>query len=202
MAGSVPLFLHLLMSFLIAFPVAATAFSYAEGLDGDLSGDRLAPTTLVAAQGSNTLSGSTVGGDLEYLRITLPAGTQLGSLVLSSVTSTDDLIFIAMQEGTTFTVTPATATEGALLGYAHFGTGPLAGGATPGNDFLDDMCGAAGAIGCIPPLGATDYTFWIQQIGGTAFAYTLDFVVVPEPGTFTLLGLGMLGLVGWRRGRA
>ena len=101
MGGSVSLVPRLLVSLLLAFPVAATAFSYSETFDGDLSGNNLLPTALVAAQGSNLLSGSTVGGDLEYLRITLPAGTQLAALVLNSVTSSDDLIFIAAQEGTT-----------------------------------------------------------------------------------------------------
>jgi len=119
--------------------------------------------------------------------------------VLDSVTSTDDLAFIAVQQGTTFTVTPLTATASALLGYAHFGSGLGAGGATVGNDMLDDMGVAAFAIGFVPPLGASDYTFWIQQTGTQAFAYSLNFAVVPEPGTFALLGLGLLALVWTRR---
>jgi hypothetical protein len=188
---------------LTAIPCAARAFSYAEGTNGDLSGDRLSPTALVASPGANTLSGSTVFGDLDYVRITLPSGLQLASLILDSVTSVDDVAFIGMQSGTTFTVTPAEASAGDLLGYKHFGTGPTAGGATPGNDMLDDMCASAGAIGCTPPLLGSDFTFWIQQTSVSSFAYSLTFVAaVPEPGTFALVGLGLLGLATRRRSRA
>jgi hypothetical protein len=192
-----------LICLLIGVPAVAGAFTYNEGIDGELSADRLAPTALVAAVGSNTLTGSTVSGDLDYVRITLPVGLQLGALVLDSVASTDDVAFIALQAGPIFTVTPATATQSALLGYTHFGTGPTAGGATPGNDFLDDMCVAPGAIHCVPPLTGSDYTFWIQQTGAQPFAYSFDFVVtpVPEPSTFALLGLGAAGLAVRKRSR-
>jgi hypothetical protein len=185
---------------LAALPTAAGAFSYSEGVNGDLSGDRLNPTALVAAFGSNTLGASTVQGDLEYVRITLPAGLVLDSLVLTAVTSTDDVAFIAVQSGTTFTVTPGTATPGDLLGYTHFGSGTLAGGATVGNDMLDDIGIGAGSIGFTPPLVGSDFTFWIQQTQPIAFAYTLDFVAVPEPGSFALLGLGVTALA-WARRR-
>jgi hypothetical protein len=88
---------------LLVLPSTAGAFTYNESINGDLSGNRLAPTALVAAVGSNTLIGTTVSGDVEYVRITLPAGTQLTSLILNSITSTDDNAFIAVQQGTTFT---------------------------------------------------------------------------------------------------
>jgi len=188
-----------LASILVALPVAATAFTFTEPGDGELSGDRLVPTSFVAALGANTLIGTTIAGDLEYVHISLPSGYELASLILNSVTSADDVAFIALQQGTTFSVAPAGATPGVLLGYGHFGTGPLAGGATPGNDMLDDLCTAADAIGCLPPLGASDYTFWIQQTGAQSYGYSLNFVVIPEPGSFVLLGLGVLGVVGWRR---
>jgi hypothetical protein len=178
-------------------PCAAGAFSH-DDVVNDLSGNHLAPTALVATLGANVLTGTTVVGDLDYLTISLPGGLQIASLVLDSVTSVDNVAFIAVQQGTTFS-DPGTATPGVLLGYAHFGTGPAAGGATPGNDMLDDLGLAAGAIGFAPPLGAADYTFWIQQTQAQAFGYSMTFNVVPEPGTFALLGLGLLALSGTRR---
>ena len=188
---------------LTVIPCAASAFSYAEGTNGDLSGDRLNPTALVASPGANTLSGSTVFGDLDYVRISLPSGYALSALILDSVTSTDDVAFIGMQSGTTFTVTPTSVSASDLLGYKHFGTGPTAGGATPGNDMLDDMCASAAAIGCTPPLLGSDFAFWIQQTSVSSFAYSLTFVAaVPEPGALPLLALGLIGLATRRRSRA
>jgi len=191
----------LLALLLAATPSAAGAFSYDEGIDGDLSGDRLAPTALLAALGSNTLSATSVAGDLEYVHLSLPSGTSLASLVLTSFSSTDDVAFIAVQAGSAFSVPPASATPGDLLGYAHFGSGSLAGGATVGNDMLDDLGAAADAIGFVPPLTGSDYTFWIQQTGPQPFGYTLDFQVVPEPRTGALVVMGLIALAARRRQR-
>ena len=186
----------------LVLPTAAAAFVYSESIDGDLSGDRLNPTTLVAQVGSNALIGSTVGGDLDYVRIALPPGAQLSALVLNAVSSTDDTAFIAVQQGTFFTVAPDDAIEGDLLGYAHFGTGPLAGTATPGNDILDNIGLGAESIGFVPPLTASDYTFWIQQFQAQPFSYSFDFVVLPEPGAAGLLaGVALLAGLTRRRGR-
>ena len=184
---------------LLVLPSAASAFTYSESVNGDLSGNRTAPTALIAAEGSNTLIGTTVSGDVEYVRITLPSGTRLTSLVLNSVTSIDDNAFIAVQQGTTFTVSPATATESDLLGYTHFGTGALSGTATPGNDILDNMGVGPGAIGFVPPLTGSDYTFWIQQFNAQSFGYSFNFVVAPEPHSGLLLSAAMIGLGFTRR---
>ena len=188
----------LLACAIAALPLTAGAFSYNENVDGDLSDDRLAPTALVAAKGSNTLTAGSVGGDVDYVRVSLPAGFALASLVLDAFTSTDDVAFLGLQKGTIFSVTPSNATAGDLLGYTHFGSGPLAGGATVGNDMLDDIAIAQDAQGFLPPLHDDDYTFWIQQLGAVPFGYTLDFVVVPEPAGFGLLGLGLLAIAGAR----
>ena len=92
-------------------------------------------------------------------------------------------------------MTPAQAQANlaTLLGYLHFGNGALAGTATPGNDILDNIGVGAGSQGFVPPLTGTDYTFWIQQTG-PAVSYSFHFVVIPEPGSFALLGLGLLAL--------
>jgi hypothetical protein len=102
--------------------------------------------------------------------------------------------------GTFFTVSPDEAVEGDLLGYTHFGTGPAAGTATPGNDILDNIGVGPESIGFVPPLPGSDYTFWIQQFNAQPFAYSVDFVVMPEPGSLALLpGIALLVVLRSRR---
>jgi hypothetical protein len=151
--------------------------------------------------GSNTFSGTMSASDLEYVRISLPPGVEMSALVLISVQSTDDTAFIAVQEGTIFSVAPDQAVEGDLLGYTHFGTGPLAGTARPGNDILDNMAVAPEAIGFVPPLTGSDYTFWLQQFNAQPFSYSFDVFVVPEPRASTLSATGALALVALARCR-
>ncbi len=169
---------------------AARATVYNEAVNGDLSGARLAPTVLVSTPGSNTITATSVSGDLEYLRVTIPAGHRLSAINVVSSTSTS-VSFIAVQNGDTFSVDPAGATPALLLGYAHFGPGNF----TLGTDILDNMGSGSGALGFTPPLPAGNYTFWSQETGG-AVTYTLDFVVTAAPVSVPLprVSIGLLAL--------
>ncbi len=161
---------------------------------GDLSGDRLAPSAFVLNVGSNNLIGSVAGGELDYVALTVPAGAQLTEITLVSYASVDQVAFIGMQQGATFTE-PAVGTNVAnLLGYTHFGSG----GAAPGTDILDNIGTGAGAQGFVPPLPAAEYTFWIQQLGSLT-EYNLDFVVVPEPSSWLLAVLSAVGALTYLR---
>lgn len=149
--------------------------SYDEAADGDLSGDRLNPTTLPISAGSNLLTATSVAGDLEYVAITVPDGMHLNELILTDYISTDDVSFIAVQVGTTFTE-PATGTDPAnLLGWNHFGSGA----GQVGTDILDDIGSGAGAMGFTGSLPSGDYTFWIQETGAAPATYTLDLRLSP-----------------------
>jgi hypothetical protein len=164
----------------LAAPLHA-AIVYSEGVSGDLSNDRNAPTVVTVAPGDNDVVGSSGFGDTEYFRITIPALHQLTGVVVKSYVGGDPTSFIAVQRGTTFTVSAAAAQPGDLDGYAHFG--PSSG------NILDDMGAGfeARGGGFTPPLGPDSYTFWVQQLGGTS-NYTLNFTVVqvPEPSAMGL----------------
>ncbi|MGI9290864.1 MAG: hypothetical protein ACR2QG_06270 [Gammaproteobacteria bacterium] len=181
----------------LVLPGLASAFSYDENIDGDLSGDRFNPTDLgVAALGSNLLSATSVANDLEYFTFNVVAGQQLDAIELLSWNSTDDVSFAAIQAGTVFTEPAAGTDVSNLLGWHHFGLPDL------GTDFLDDMGSAFGVIGFTAPLSAGDYVFWFQETGPNPAAYSVDFKtsVVPVPAAVWLF-VSALGVLGWRKRR-
>jgi hypothetical protein len=186
-------FLHeaaaLWMSALFATSAGATIL-HDEGVDGDISNDRLNPTDHMLAFGTNSVIATSVSGDREYLTLTVPAGMQLDSVVLFSYTSVDPLSFIAVQSGTTLTEPPTGTDPSNLLGWTHFGPGA----GNVGTDILDDLGASAPAIGFSPPLGPGDYTWWMQQTGVNAATFQFDFNVSPEPATLGLVALVALGL--------
>jgi hypothetical protein len=129
-----------------------------EGIQGDLSGDRSAPTSLSFSAGSNELIATSSGGDIEYVTFAIPAGQQLNSVILSSYSGLDGTAFFGLQKGATFTEPPNGTVVGNLLGYTHFG--PAVGNV--GGDILSQAGSGAGAQGFTPPLAADSYSVWLQ----------------------------------------
>jgi hypothetical protein len=189
----------------LSFASVASADNYNEGIDGDLSNNRLAPTVISLDPGSNTITATSVAGDPEYYTVNVPSGFQLSPVTLVSYVSLDSVAFVGLQSGTTFTE-PATGTDVTqLLGWLHFGPGLV------GTDILDDIGLGPGAIGFTGPLPAGDYTFWSQQTGANATTYTFDLVLTAAPSVpalssrLTLLlcaGLGLVLLMALRRREA
>jgi hypothetical protein len=112
------------------------------------------------------------------LRVDVPTSHFLRSTFVQFFTSSD-VMFIGVQQGSTFTVTPQEAAAGDMYGYAHFGNSA----GNVGTNILDDMGTAPGAIGFTPPLAAGSYTFWLQQgtAGGTTYQLNFD---VFRPGDY------------------
>lgn len=183
----------------IVAPISATLADvviWNEAVNGDISGDRLNPSVAGLSLGVNTLIASSLTGDREYIRLTIPAGLNLASIINVTWESEDPIAFIGVQQGPTFTEPPTGTNVANLLGWTHFGSGP----GTVGQNILPAMSASAGAIGFTPPLAANTYTFWIQQTGPLLATYRLDFVVAPAPGTAAFSAIAFAG-VARRRGR-
>lgn len=174
---------------------AGTVFD--EQVDGDLSNDRFNPTEISVTAGSNSFAGETVAGDRDFLTFSIAPGFQLDAIFLDFYDSQSEQSFIAIETGTQLDTDPDGGDPSGLLGYVHFGTGP----GNVGTDILDDMGVGAGAVGFLPPLGASDYTVWIQETGPSPAAYTfrLEISAVPAPGGLLMIAAAFV--TGRRRRR-
>lgn len=169
---------------------------------GDLSPSGLAPTPVPVAAGSNQILGTTgfvTSADRDYFTITVPSGLELISLTILPGTGVGaTLAFIGLQEGPQVTVPTQPVDATGLLGWHHYSSADI------NTDILPAMGTAGfGSSGFVPPLGAGDYTFWIQDTSPGRFAYGLDLVLapVPEPGTLAMIlaGIAAIGIVRRRR---
>ena len=153
-----------------AGPVDSGAL-FDEATDGEISGDANSPLSLQLADGSNVLNGTVVAGDIDYVTVNVPAGSELSAINLVSYESGNDQSFIGVQQGTVFTEPPVDTVVGNLLGFTLFGT------ATEGTNILPNIGSGDGAQGFSGPLPAGDYTFWIQETGDASATYSFDFAV-------------------------
>jgi hypothetical protein len=193
---SAPLAAGAFVAVLLAAGAGASAVTvWDEAISGDLSNDRANPTLLPMLPGTNSLSATSVAGDREFVRFTIAPGLRLDSVFLRSYSSADGIAFVGAQRGTSLTESPDNPNPANLLGYSHFGPGA----GNVGADLLPQIGAGPGSQGFIPPLGAGDYTFWLQQTGGSPTTYSMDFVVTPEPTAVGLLALTAAGLLYRRR---
>jgi len=178
----------------------AVAASYDEAIDGDLSGNWLAPTVLTLDAGSNHVQGlfgiSPVPGtaDLDYLAIVVPDGYVVSSLILESLNPGGANSFLGVQSGPQMTMPPTSTDPSVLLGWNHIFKNQQ------GTDLLP-------YLGITGGLAAGSYTFWINETDKTyAWSYGFDFQVtaVPEPETWAMLlaGIGLLACGTRRRQRS
>jgi len=178
---------------------------------GDLSNDRLTPTTWVldtatlgptAGVFNNVLSGKTGRSagvvDPDYIHVVVPQGLQLVALRVGNQTQSGGPggSFIGLAAGAVMPVLPNATSAAGLLGWRHYGP------ADRNTDILPLMAVPfAGSSGFAVPLPAGDYTLWIQELAPGAFDYrfNLQLAAVPEPAGAALLLLGLAALAARRR---
>jgi len=155
--------------------VNVTLVHFLESALGDFSGSQGSPTAISLGTSSKSLLGSVTGGSdsADYLTFTVPAGYRLDAVWLRSYQSTDNVAFMAIDEGSTWSAAQNTS---AMLGYSHFG-----GSGDVGTDLLAKM----NVVGGVLPAGT--YTIWVQQLGA-ATTYGLEFELSALPTGSTFAG--------------
>ncbi len=174
-------------------PAIGQAADYDEAVLGDISNDPAAPSTWMLAAGANVLKGSAgTSSDYDVLSFTLPAGHQLDALTLDAFQMQGFASFLGIQAGSAWTTGLGWSVDGeALLGWDLFNAESV------GTDRLPEiaMNGNTIAPQFAPPLGSGTYTLLLQDTA-TRFDYQFTFHVsaVPEPATWGLAALGLLGV--------
>ncbi len=173
-----------------AFGVHVHGAVFDESVLGDFSNNQNAPTSFAFSGGLNQVIGNVNGSasdSQDWITFHVPAGFQLTAEVLGSYTSADAQGFTGFHTGITFPGSSFSA--GSYEGYTHFGTGAQNNVSPPvnlvGQDLLPIMADpnqAPGSTGFTAPLGAGDYTFLFQQLGGsTGYEFDFTLTAVPEP---------------------
>lgn len=174
----------------------ASAAIYDETIDGDLSGDRFAPTMITLDQGLNTVSMDVVisdqpGGDRDYFTFTLGAGQSIDSMVVLEATNLaggfDSTAFVGFGPGSFFDFDPDTFSGPGLSGFV------LTAPPVVGVESIIDLTGGLSSI------GPGSYSFWVQQTGPELTRVSLGLNVIPSPSAMGVLAMG--GLVAVRRRR-
>lgn len=175
---------------------AAASINYDETVDGDLSNNRFAPTNFVLSTGVSSFTMDVIDsdqptGDLDYFSVTIGAGLSIDSIILTDSSNPaggfDPIAFLALEVGPQVSVDPDAPDPTPLAGF--FLSNPT----LIGTEVLDDLTNGGTS------LGAGTYSLWIQQTGEDLTRISLDFNVVPAPGS--VAALGCLGLLASRRRR-
>lgn len=159
---------------------SSTTAAYDETADGDISDDRLDPTIITVDNGSNTVTGCVQGNsqpggrDIDYFTFEVPTGSELTAINLDNYDAApNNLAFIGIQSGNTFTEPASGTNVSNLLGGLTYGEN------NENTDILPTMgTSLGGAIGFVSPLPAGSYTIWMNQTGPQS-CYTLDLVIAP-----------------------
>jgi hypothetical protein len=165
----------LLISSLLLAPQTTIGANYDETTLGDLSGTTALPTTVALGAGSNLVVGSAGAGDFDLIHFSVPAGSGLTSLTLSSYVNPFNAVsFIGLQAGASWTagldfdVDPTK-----LLGWSHIAA---EGSSGVDADLLIGMSAAPFTPGFARPLAAGEYTLLIQDTDNVV-SYSLDFIL-------------------------
>jgi hypothetical protein len=169
---------------------------YNEAVSGDLSNSGLSPTNLGSLTvGSNEVLGTTgsSGGvvDRDYFTVTVPTGFAMSSIIVLPGTESGGggISFIGIETGDQVTVSTNSFSAAGLLGWWHYSPADI------NNDILPFMATPSdGSSGFSPPLGAGDYSFWVQELSPGAFPYgfNLELSSVPEPTSFVTMLCGLV----------
>ena len=193
--------------FAFASVPAYAQVNHDETVDGELSGDNLAPFDLgVFGVGLNNVAGTIVDArganpNVDVFTFDIAAGTQLDGIFLNQFDSTDNVAFLGIDDSNTFPFNTAELDNSP--DQSQFIGGLLFGGSSSADNIIDPIGSGFGA-GFSGPLGAGEYTVYLQQLGGATVDYSLGFSVVstvPEPATGLLLA-PLFGMAAMRRRRS
>ena len=189
----------LLLSAILSVPASA-AIIHDEAVDGNFSGDRLNPTVLALAPGSNQIFGMNGSPDpRDYVTFTVPVGYVLSSLTLLNTSPLGNFGFIGLESGNQITLVPPNpGTAAGLLGWWHYAAADI------NSDILAKMSTPAnGSSGFTPPLHPGTYSLWIQETSNPSpapffrYGFDLALTATPEPATWHMALIAFTGAGIW-----